>query len=123
MDWKIQSLPVIFDQDGEDLNILSAAGKYGFTALKSEAEAWHAKFLNLTVDNVIDYLLHADANALLLAKKAAMDFILENSEKVVNSETYQHLERSPTLMSEVVKAMSKDISSSRKRKRGPEFFP
>eukprot|EP00956_Cyclotella_meneghiniana_P026016 scaffold55476_cov22-Cyclotella_meneghiniana.AAC.2 len=96
--------------------ILDASGKYGFTQLKSEAEAWHVKNIRdtLSVRNVVDELLYADAKSCPLLKKAAMDFIVEHGEKVIDSESYGLLDESPELRKEVMRAA---FSSSKKRKR------
>eukprot|EP00956_Cyclotella_meneghiniana_P026018 scaffold55476_cov22-Cyclotella_meneghiniana.AAC.4 len=95
--------------------VLDASGKYGFTELKSTAEVWHVKNLEkkFTVDNVIDELLYADGKNCPLLKKAAMDFILDCGEDIVESESYEKLDESPQLRKEVMKA----ALSSKKRKR------
>ena len=95
--------------------ILDASEKYGFTQLKSEAEAWHVKNIkqNFTVDNVVDELLYADGKNCPLLKKASMEFIVEHGEEVIESESYEKLDESPELRKEVMKA----AFSSKKRKR------
>ena len=98
-------------------SILRAAGKYGFSSLKSVAEAWYMKILKLEVDNVIDELLYADANNLLVVKRAVMDFITDNAEEVIATESFQLLSESPQLMKEVMKSMANHISTLKKRKR------
>ena len=50
-------------------------------------------------------------------KKAAMTFIVENSEEVITSESYKYLAQSQDLLSEVVFALSKKLSTTKKRKR------
>ena len=93
---------------------MDAAGKYGFTNLKSAAEAWHVKDLkqNFTVDNVVDELLYAEGKNCPLLKKAAMDFIVEHGEEVIMSVSYEKLYESPLLCKEVMKAFA---VSSKKR--------
>ena len=99
-------------------SILPAAGKYGFQTLQIEAEGWYMKYLKLNSDNVIDNLMYADGNNLLLLKKAAMEYIVEHCEEVVGSYSYTEcLKKSPDLMDEVVQALSKKLSASRKRMR------
>jgi hypothetical protein len=95
--------------------ILDASGKYGFIQLKSNAEAWHVKNLKakLTVDNAIDELLYADGKSCLLLKKAVMDFIIDNGEEVLESDSYEKLDESSQLRKEVMKAAF--TSSKRKR--------
>eukprot|EP00956_Cyclotella_meneghiniana_P032867 scaffold91862_cov51-Cyclotella_meneghiniana.AAC.4 len=95
--------------------ILDASGKYGLAQLKSEAEAWHVKNLRdtLSVRNVVDELLYADGKNCPLLKKAAMAYIVEHGEKVIDSESYGLLDESPELRKEVMRA----AFSSKKRKR------
>jgi hypothetical protein len=50
--------------------ILEASGKYGFAAIKVEAEAWRIKKLELTVDNAVDELLYADDTLCVGLKKS-----------------------------------------------------
>jgi hypothetical protein len=96
-------------------DILDAAGKYGFTDLKSDAEAWHVKIAKekFTVENVVDELLYADGKDCPLLKQAAMDFIVEHGEEVLDSDSYEKLDESPQLRKEVMRA----AFSSGKRKR------
>ena len=89
--------------------ILKAAGKYGFRHLKRQAEVWHVKNVILIVNNVVDFLLQADGNDLPLLKKASLEFILANAEKVINSQSYTLLSESPALEKEVLLAMSERI--------------
>ena len=69
-------------------SILDASGKYGLSALRLEAEAWHVKNLDLSVDGAIDELLYADGNHCLLLKKAVIDFIVENGQAVIASSSF-----------------------------------
>lgn len=101
----------------QSMSIIKAAGKYGFGHLKSEAEHWHVKNLKLTVENVVDNLLEADGGSFTVIKEACMKFIVENLEQIVDSETYDNLYKSPSLMKEVMKAMSKQLSKKDKRVR------
>ena len=93
--------------------ILDASGKYGFTQIKSQAEAF-------TVDNVIDELLYADGKNCALVKKAAMDFIVEHGEEVIKSESYEKLDESPKLRKEVMMEVMKACAIHKKRKRAEE---
>ena len=81
--WREQT-EYIIDPTKQSQSLLYAAGKYGFGALKSKAEAWCVKFLDLNAENATKYLLHADANSLSLLKEATMKFILEIPEDVPN---------------------------------------
>lgn len=98
-------------------DILDAAGKYGFTDLKSDAEVWHVKITKekFTVENIVDELLYADGKDCPLLKQAAMDFIVEHGEEVIESESYEKLDESPQLRKEAMKAFAS--SSCKKRKR------
>jgi hypothetical protein len=86
--------------------ILEASGKYGFTALKEEAEAWHIKRLKLTVDNAVDEGL----------KKAVMDFIVENGKSVITSPSFAKLKESSELVTELMLELAEAASNNRKRK-------
>ena len=97
--------------------ILRAAGKYGCNSLRLEAEQRVVKNANFTVDNAISMLLEADGNNFFLLKKAAMKFVVENLEDVINSGSYTILHQSPSLTKEVMLAMSKKVSDSKKRRR------
>jgi hypothetical protein len=46
-----------------------------------------------------------------------MDFIVEFSAEVVSSKSYKKLGQSPSLLSQVVMALSKKLSAEKKRKR------
>ena len=62
-------------------SILNATSKYGFAALKSEAEKWHANSLKFTVDNVVDELRKADGNNHDVVKAALLRNLSSNTEK------------------------------------------
>ena len=96
--------------------ILVASGKYGLTALKTEAEAWHVKNLNLTIDNAVDELLYADGTHCLDLKKASIQFIVENGEGVLASTSSAKLYESPELMKHVMMELAKSNSLYKKRK-------
>ena len=81
-EWKELSKPII-----------DASGKYGLSALRLEAEAWHVKNLNLSVDNAVDELAKVkveveDLQADLRESKAreteatAIDFYKSEMEKI-----------------------------------------
>lgn len=95
--------------------ILEASGKYGFVALKMEAEAWCIKKLKLTVDNAVDELLYADCKLCLDLKKFVINFIVDNGEKVLNSSSYAKLAESAEVTKEVMMEFAK--TTNRKRKR------
>lgn len=87
-------------------SMLKASGKYGFTSLKSEIEVWQEMHLDFSVESVVDELLEADGHSWPLIKKAAIDFIVEHSEDILRSESYDRLDESPSLRREVTRALS-----------------
>lgn len=52
-----------------------------------------------------------------IVKKAVMEFITENAEEVIASESFQLLSESPQLIKEVLTSMAKKLSDNKKRKR------
>eukprot|EP00984_Skeletonema_dohrnii_P018857 scaffold8920_cov84-Skeletonema_dohrnii-CCMP3373.AAC.3 len=70
-------------------DFINAADKYGVTNLKLEAEVWYVNNTEITIDNVIDNLLYADAMNCALLKEAVMDFIVENKEEVTQRVSFQ----------------------------------
>ena len=60
-------------------DIIDAADKYSIINLKLEAEAAYVKSFDITMDNVMDNLLYADAKNCALLKEAVMNFLAENS--------------------------------------------
>ncbi|KAL7453648.1 hypothetical protein ACHAWC_005297 [Mediolabrus comicus] len=59
--------------------IIDAADKYSIVNLKLEAEAAYVKSTKITMDNVMDNLLYADAKNCALLKETVMNFLAENS--------------------------------------------
>jgi hypothetical protein len=113
--WKEQ-VQYIVDPTKQKQSILFASGKYGVTALKSKAEAWCVKFLELNFNTAIDHLLYADANSLPLLKKAAMDYITCHGKQIMTCESFQLLKESPVLMEEVMRELIEQLETL-KRKR------
>eukprot|EP00984_Skeletonema_dohrnii_P029599 scaffold20353_cov76-Skeletonema_dohrnii-CCMP3373.AAC.3 len=70
-------------------DFINAADKYGVTNLKLEAEVWYVNNTEITIDNVIDNLLYADAMNCALLKESVMDFIVENKEEVMQRVSFQ----------------------------------
>lgn len=83
---------------------LDAACKYGFSKLKSEAEMWYLKCVQFTVDDVIDVFMKADGNNCSILREAAIEFMAENGEDVVASDSFDKLRESLPLMREVMTA-------------------
>eukprot|EP00956_Cyclotella_meneghiniana_P024574 scaffold49508_cov47-Cyclotella_meneghiniana.AAC.7 len=98
-------------------SILDAACKYGFNRLKSEAEVWYLKYVEFTVDNVIDVFLKADGNNCAILREAAKEHMAENGAEVVASESFVKLHESLPLMREVMTAALDKKVESNKRKR------
>jgi hypothetical protein len=96
---------------------LFAAGKYGFSTVRSEAEAWYSKSLKFTVDNAVDEFLKADGNSCNLLRDAAKKFIVEHAKEIVESESFARLHESLPLMKEVMSAVA---DSGTKRKHHDE---
>jgi speckle-type POZ protein len=67
-------------------DIIDAADRYSIINLKLEAEATYVKSTKITMQNVMDNLLYADAKNCALLKEAVMNFLAENS-----SEAYEKL--------------------------------
>jgi hypothetical protein len=59
--------------------IIDAADRYSIVNLKLEAEAAYVKATDITMDNVMDNLLYADAKNCALLKESVMSFMAENS--------------------------------------------
>ena len=74
---------------GNEKDFISAADKYGVTNLKLEAEVRYVHSTEITIDNVIDHLLYADAMNCALLKESVMDFIVQNKEKVVQRVSFR----------------------------------
>jgi len=70
-----------FIQHAKDL--INSADKYGVTNLKLEAEVWYVQSTKITIENVIDNLLYADAMNCALLKEALMDFMVEKKVEVM----------------------------------------
>jgi len=63
--------------------IIDAADKYGAVNLKLEAEASLVEGTTFTIENVMELLLYADSKNLALLKEAAMDYMMENRDEVL----------------------------------------
>jgi speckle-type POZ protein len=70
-------------------DLIDAADKYGVINLKLEAEVWYVHSTTITVDNVIDHLLYADAKNCALLKEAVMDFIVHNKKEVLQKVSFK----------------------------------
>ena len=64
-------------------DIIDAADKYGVVNLKLEAEACFVECTTFTIENVMELLLYAESKNLALLKEAAMDYMMENRDEVL----------------------------------------
>ncbi|KAL7524776.1 hypothetical protein ACHAWF_001087, partial [Thalassiosira exigua] len=64
-------------------DIIVAAHKFGMSNLKLEAEASYFRSTTMSLDNVMDNLLYADAKNCALLKEAAIDFVAEHGAEVL----------------------------------------
>eukprot|EP00571_Detonula_confervacea_P010412 CAMPEP_0172303502 /NCGR_PEP_ID=MMETSP1058-20130122/5034_1 /TAXON_ID=83371 /ORGANISM="Detonula confervacea, Strain CCMP 353" /LENGTH=400 /DNA_ID=CAMNT_0013014343 /DNA_START=117 /DNA_END=1319 /DNA_ORIENTATION=- len=86
-------------------DIIDAADKYGVVNLKLEAEACYAKSITLTVDNMLDNLLYADAKNCALLKEVVMDFIVENGRDILGKVSFEDVPGS--MMTDLLTAMTR----------------
>ncbi len=64
--------------------ILDAADRYEVIDLKLAAEAYLIRTSAFSIDNSLDLLLNADSKNWALLKEAAIDFMLENRDEVLD---------------------------------------
>ncbi|KAL3762578.1 hypothetical protein ACHAW5_003116 [Stephanodiscus triporus] len=69
--------------------IIDAADKYGVVDLKLSAEACLVKTTTFSVENLMDHLLYADSKNCALLKEAAMDFMVENRDEVLEKVSFR----------------------------------
>jgi len=68
--------------------IINACDKYGVVHLKLEAETMYVKSNEITMDNMMDNLLYADAKNLALLKEAVMDYIIKNKHSIMGKVSF-----------------------------------
>jgi hypothetical protein len=71
-------------------DIINAADRYGVTTLKLEAEACLVEGTMFSLENVMDHLIYADSMNCALLKEAAMDFIVENTDEVIEKISFDN---------------------------------
>jgi hypothetical protein len=71
--------------------IIDASNKYSIVNLKLEAEEAYVDSTEITIDNVMDNLLYADAMNLALLKEVAIDFLADNGEELLTSVSFNDL--------------------------------
>lgn len=67
---------------------IDAGDRLGARNFEIEAEAWHAKHLEITIGNVIDNFSYAEGKSCFLIKELASDFILKNAKEVIASPSF-----------------------------------
>jgi speckle-type POZ protein len=92
-------------------DIIDAADKYSIVNLKLEAEAAYVKSTGITMDNVMDNLLYADAKNCALLKEAVMNFLAENS--VLAAEQISFSDVPGHLMKDLLVAFNRKGSSKK----------
>ena len=75
------------DMKAHSKDIIDASNRYGVATLKLEAEACLVESTTFSLDNVMEHLIYADSMNCALLKEAAMDFIVENKIKVIETMT------------------------------------
>jgi len=93
-------------------DIIDAADKYGIVHLKLEAESKYVKRTTISLENVMDNLLYADAKNLALLKEAAMDYIVENKLAVLEEVSFKDCPGTPTLMKDVLSAVARETGAA-----------
>eukprot|EP00985_Skeletonema_marinoi_P012227 scaffold5861_cov127-Skeletonema_marinoi.AAC.9 len=69
-------------------DIIDASNKYSIVNLKLEAEEAYVDSTEITIDNVMDNLLYADAMNLALLKEVAVEFLADNGEELLTSVSF-----------------------------------
>mmetsp|Transcript_13569 Transcript_13569/g.29503 ORF Transcript_13569/g.29503 Transcript_13569/m.29503 type:complete len:408 (+) Transcript_13569:38-1261(+) len=85
--------------------IIDAADKYGVANLKLEAEACFVSSTTITIENMMDHLLYADAKNCALLKEAVMDFIVENDADVLEKVSFKDAPAGPTMITDILAAI------------------
>jgi len=92
-------------------DIIDAADRYGIVHLKLEAESEYVKTTTLSLENVMDNLLYADAKNLALLKEAVMDFIVANKVEVLEEVSFKQAPGTPTMMKDVLSAVARETKN------------
>ena len=90
-------------------DIIDAADRYSIVNLKLEAEAAYVKSTDITMENVMEDLLYADAKNCPLLKEAVMNFLAENSSDAAEKISFTDFP------AHVVKDLLVAFSSNRKK--------
>lgn len=95
---------------GKDIShtkdIIEVADKYGVTSLKLEAEVCYVSSLQLTLENVMDQFLFAEAKNCAFLKEKVIDFIINNSAEVMKQKKLTNVDGGPS-MSDILAAVAR----------------
>ena len=86
--------------------LIEAADKYELKSLKIEAEAWYLKQLKFKVEEVVETVAYADKMNCFLLKEAAIDFIVENADEVLSSDSFENLPHSKIITEDILFAIT-----------------
>jgi hypothetical protein len=102
------------DLKGNERDLIDAADKYGVVCLKLEAEAFYVKSNKLATDNIIDNLLYADSKNCALLKEAAVDFMVECGDDLIDNVSFDDLPGSMVkdVLTAIKRGKKKDDGSS-----------
>jgi hypothetical protein len=85
--------------------VIDAADKYGVVNLKLEAEANLVEGTTFTIANMMELLLYADSKNLALLKEAALDYMMENRDEVLEKLSFNNVPG--TLMRDLLAATAR----------------
>ena len=94
-------------------DIIDACDKYGVVHLKLEAEVCYVKTTKLSIDNVLDNMLYADAKNLALLKEEVMDYIVANGDKIMGKVSFDNVPGSTVtdILAAMARGKKKDNST------------
>lgn len=88
-------------------DIIDACDRYGVVYLKLEAEAFYVKSTPLSLGNIMENLLYADAKNLTLLKEAVMDYIVNtNKTRIMEKLSFSNI--SCGMMTDLLAAMARE---------------
>ena len=98
------------DMKSNARDIINAADKYGVSNLKLEAEASLVNSTTITIDNMMEHLLYAEAKNCALLKETVLDFMVDNNVEVLQKVSFNNAPGS--LVSDVLAAMARGTRKS-----------
>jgi len=98
--------------------LIEAADKYELKSLKIEAEAWYLKQLKFKVEEVVETVAYADKMNCFLLKEAAIDFIVENADEVLSSDSFENLPHSKIITEDILFAIASKNKKDKAKKGG-----